>query len=110
MRGAADAVTSGGCHGDWHGGAIPAPSCLVSTVVCGAAEKQRLSRLTGAVALDMESAAIGTAARSRAFPLPFAGPSRTWSGKIFLWISMLFLKPSGLDARNWRDRSCAHQA
>ena len=40
----------------------------VSTVICGAAEKQRLARLTGAIAVDMESAALGTAALAKGVP------------------------------------------
>jgi adenosylhomocysteine nucleosidase len=40
----------------------------VSTVICGAAEKQRLARLTGAIAVDMESAALGTAALAQGVP------------------------------------------
>jgi adenosylhomocysteine nucleosidase len=41
------------------------PVVSLSTVVCRAIEKQDLSRMTGAVALDMESAAIGKVAHSR---------------------------------------------
>ena len=40
----------------------------VATVICRAAEKQRIARLTGAIAVDMESAALGTAALRRGVP------------------------------------------
>lgn len=40
----------------------------LSTVVCRASEKQMISRLTGAVALDMESAALGMVAKDREVP------------------------------------------
>jgi adenosylhomocysteine nucleosidase len=40
----------------------------VSTVVCRAVDKQDLGRVTGAVALDMESAAIGKVAQSHGIP------------------------------------------
>jgi len=40
----------------------------VATVVCRAAEKQRIARLTGAIAVDMESAALGTAALAKGVP------------------------------------------
>jgi adenosylhomocysteine nucleosidase len=46
------------------------PMVSVSTVLCRAAEKQQIGRSTGAIAIDMESAAIGTAAR--AYGVPFA--------------------------------------
>lgn len=44
------------------------PVVSLPTVVCRAVEKQKLSRLTGAVALDMESAAIGQVAQSQGVP------------------------------------------
>jgi len=40
----------------------------LSTVICRASEKQMIGRLTGAVALDMESAALGMVARDREVP------------------------------------------
>ena len=40
----------------------------VATVICRALEKQRLARLTGAIGLDMESAALGTAAIATGVP------------------------------------------
>jgi adenosylhomocysteine nucleosidase len=52
------------------------PVASVPLVVCRAAEKGTLSRLTGAIALDMESAAIGRVAQS--FSVPF-GVVRTIS-------------------------------
>jgi adenosylhomocysteine nucleosidase len=42
----------------------------LATVLCLAAEKQQVSRLAGAIALDMESAAIGNVART--LRIPFA--------------------------------------
>jgi adenosylhomocysteine nucleosidase len=44
------------------------PVVSLSTVVCRAVDKQDLGRLTGAVALDMESAAIGNVAQSHGIP------------------------------------------
>jgi adenosylhomocysteine nucleosidase len=46
------------------------PLVSVTTVVCRAADKQSVGRLTGAIALDMESAALGAAAREQ--DVPFA--------------------------------------
>ncbi|MDF2459264.1 MAG: putative Adenosylhomocysteine nucleosidase, partial [Nitrospira sp.] len=40
----------------------------VATVMCRAADKQRIARLTGAIAVDMESAALGTAALAKGVP------------------------------------------
>ncbi len=40
----------------------------VATVICRAAEKQSVGRLTGAIAVDMESAALGTAALAKGVP------------------------------------------
>lgn len=40
----------------------------LSTVLCGSAEKEHLGRLSGAIALDMESAAIGSVARAQGVP------------------------------------------
>jgi adenosylhomocysteine nucleosidase len=40
----------------------------LSRVICRASEKQMIGRLTGAVALDMESAALGTVATERGVP------------------------------------------
>lgn len=40
------------------------PVVSLATVVCRAVDKQNISRLTGAIALDMESAAIGRVARA----------------------------------------------
>ena len=40
----------------------------LSTVVCRASEKQMIGRLTGAVALDMESAALAMVAKDREVP------------------------------------------
>ena len=40
----------------------------LSTVLCGSVEKEHLGRLTGAIALDMESAAIGSVARAQGVP------------------------------------------
>jgi adenosylhomocysteine nucleosidase len=47
-----------------HGG----PVVSLSNVLCRAVEKRSLSRLTGALALDMESAAIGNVAHSQGVP------------------------------------------
>jgi adenosylhomocysteine nucleosidase len=46
------------------------PVVSLATVLCRSVEKEHLGRLTGAVALDMESAAIGNVAR--AVGVPFA--------------------------------------
>jgi hypothetical protein len=40
----------------------------VTTVLCRATDKQQVSRSAGAIALDMESAAIGTVARAHGVP------------------------------------------
>jgi adenosylhomocysteine nucleosidase len=40
----------------------------LSSVICRASEKQAIGRLTGAVALDMESGALGTVAKDRGIP------------------------------------------
>lgn len=40
----------------------------LSTVLCGSVEKEHLGRLSGAIALDMESAAIGNVARAQGVP------------------------------------------
>jgi adenosylhomocysteine nucleosidase len=40
----------------------------LTTVLCRAVEKENVSRLTGAIALDMESAAIGNVARAHGIP------------------------------------------
>jgi adenosylhomocysteine nucleosidase len=44
------------------------PVVSLSTVVCRAVDKQRLSRQTGAIAVDMESAAIAEVARTHGVP------------------------------------------
>lgn len=44
------------------------PLVSLATVVCRAVDKQKVSRLAGAIALDMESAAIGNAARAHGVP------------------------------------------
>jgi adenosylhomocysteine nucleosidase len=44
------------------------PVLSLPTVVCRAVDKQNLGRVTGAVALDMESAAIGKVAQSHGIP------------------------------------------
>jgi nucleoside phosphorylase len=59
-QGAADAARAAAADIglEAHTGAV----LSVSSVICGSAEKQRLAHLTGAIAVDMESAALGTAA------------------------------------------------
>lgn len=44
------------------------PVVSLATVVCRAVDKQNISRLTSAIALDMESAAIGKVAREHGVP------------------------------------------
>jgi len=44
------------------------PVVSLSTVLCRAVDKQRLSRQTGAIAVDMESAAIAEVARTHGVP------------------------------------------
>ena len=44
------------------------PVVSLATVLCRAVDKQRLSRQTGAIAIDMESAAIGEVARAHGVP------------------------------------------
>jgi adenosylhomocysteine nucleosidase len=66
-----------------------------SMVVGSATDKQRLSRLSGAAALDMESAALGSAALSRGVPF---GVVRTVSDVLDEDLPIdfnLFLRPGG---------------
>jgi adenosylhomocysteine nucleosidase len=64
-------------------------------VVCGAEDKRRLSQLTGAIALDMESAALGSVAAERGVPF---GIVRTVSDLVDEDLPLdfnLFLRPTG---------------
>jgi adenosylhomocysteine nucleosidase len=67
----------------------------LSRVVCRASEKQAIGQLTGAVALDMESAALGMVAKKREVPFLVV---RTVSDLVDQDLPLdfnLFLRPSG---------------
>ena len=71
------------------------PVISLSTVVCHAAEKQDIGRRTGAIAVDMESAALGSVAR--AYQIPFL-IVRTVSDMVDEDLPLdfnVFLRPSG---------------
>ena len=71
------------------------PVLSLPTVVCRAVEKQQLSRLTGAVALDMESAAIGHVARSQGVPFAVIRTVSDVAGEDLPLDFNAFLKPWG---------------
>jgi adenosylhomocysteine nucleosidase len=67
----------------------------LSTVVCRASEKQLIGRTAGAVALDMESAALGKAAKKQAIPfMVFRTVSDLVDEDLPLDFN-LFLRPTG---------------
>ena len=71
------------------------PVVSLPTVVCRAVEKQNLSRLTGAVALDMESAAIGQVAQSQGVPFAVVRTVSDVAGEDLPLDFNAFLKPWG---------------
>jgi adenosylhomocysteine nucleosidase len=74
-----------------HGG----PVVSLSNVLCRAVEKQSLSRLTGALALDMESAAIGNVAQSQGVPFAVVRTISDVAGEDLPVDFNAFLKPWG---------------
>lgn len=67
----------------------------MSRVICRASEKQVISRLTGAVALDMESAALGTVAMERGIPFVVFRTVSDLVGEDLPLDFNLFLRPAG---------------
>jgi adenosylhomocysteine nucleosidase len=67
----------------------------MSRVICRASEKQMISRLTGAVALDMESAALGTVAMERGIPFVVFRTVSDLVGEDLPLDFNLFLRPAG---------------
>ena len=71
------------------------PLVSLATVVWRAVDKQNVSRLAGAIALDMESAAIGNAARSNGVPFAVLRTVSDVAGEDLPLDFNLFLKPWG---------------
>lgn len=67
----------------------------VSTVVCRAADKQSMGRATGALALDMESAALGTVASAQGVPFAVLRTISDIAGEDLPVDFNAFLAPSG---------------
>lgn len=67
----------------------------LSSVVCRASEKRAIGRLTGAVALDMESAALGMVAKEHGVPFMVFRTVSDLAGEDLPVDFNLFLKPSG---------------
>lgn len=67
----------------------------LSRVLCRASEKQVIGRLTGAVALDMESAALGTVARAHEVPFMVLRTVSDVASEDLPLDFNVFLKPSG---------------
>lgn len=67
----------------------------LSSVVCRASEKRAIGRLTGAVALDMESAALGMVAKEQGVPFMVFRTVSDLAGEDLPVDFNLFLKPSG---------------
>jgi len=67
----------------------------LSSVVCRASEKRAIDRLTGAVALDMESAALGMVAKEQGVPFMVFRTVSDLAGEDLPVDFNLFLKPSG---------------
>ncbi|HET9575754.1 MAG TPA: hypothetical protein VFP04_05110 [Nitrospira sp.] len=67
----------------------------MSRVICRASEKQAISRLTGAVALDMESAALGMVAMERGIPFAVFRTVSDLVGEDLPLDFNLFLRPAG---------------
>lgn len=71
------------------------PMISLPLVVCRAVEKQTLSRVTGAIALDMESAAIGEVAQSLGVPFAVLRTISDMAGEDLPLDFNVFLKPWG---------------
>jgi adenosylhomocysteine nucleosidase len=71
------------------------PVLSLTTVICRAVEKQHLNRLTGAVAVDMESAAIGKVAHSQGVPFAVVRTVSDVAGEDLPLDFNAFLKPWG---------------
>lgn len=71
------------------------PVVSVSQVVCRAEDKQSLGRVTGALALDMESAALARVAQERAVPFMVLRTVSDLAGEDLPLDFNLFLKPPG---------------
>jgi len=71
------------------------PVLSSTTVICRAVEKQDLNRLTGAVAVDMESAAIGQVAQSQGVPFAVVRTVSDVAGEELPLDFNAFLKPWG---------------
>jgi adenosylhomocysteine nucleosidase len=67
----------------------------LSTVLCRAVEKASLWRLTGAIALDMESAAIGSVARAQGVPFAVLRTVSDVAGEDLPLDFNVFLAPGG---------------
>jgi adenosylhomocysteine nucleosidase len=67
----------------------------LSTVLCRAADKQHLGRVTGAIAVDMESAAIGVVARRHGVPFVVVRSISDEAGENLPLDFNVFLKPWG---------------
>ena len=71
------------------------PLVSLATVVCRAVDKQHVSRLAGAIALDMESAAIGSAALAHGVPFAVLRTVSDLAGEDLPLDFNVFLKPWG---------------
>jgi adenosylhomocysteine nucleosidase len=67
----------------------------LSTVLCHAADKQHLGRVTGAIAVDMESVAIGIVAKRHAVPFTVVRAISDVAGENLPLDFNMFLKPWG---------------
>jgi adenosylhomocysteine nucleosidase len=67
----------------------------LATVVCRAVDKQQVNRLAGAIALDMESAAIANAALARGVPFAVLRTVSDAAGEDLPLDFNVFLKPWG---------------
>ncbi len=72
------------------------PMVSVTTVLCRATDKQQVGRSAGAIALDMESAAIGTVARAHGVPFAVIRTVSDTADEDLPMDFNLFLKPWGL--------------
>ena len=71
------------------------PLVSLATVVWRSVDKQHVSRLAGAIALDMESAAIGNAARANGVPFAVLRTVSDVAGEDLPMDFNVFLKPWG---------------
>lgn len=71
------------------------PVVSLATILCRAVEKETVSRLTGAVALDMESAAIGKVAKVQGVPFAVVRTVSDVAGEDLPLDFNAFLKPWG---------------